>query len=201
MNEDVRAIRIIHDEHSSLAAVLNGMLYLVRKIRDHRMVPDFGLLGAMVYYIDAFPERFHHPKEDKYLFKLLRIRCAGAAPLIDRLEEDHRVGAEQIRTLEQTLVRWNQGGERESTAFVAAVEAYAAFHKQHMEREENELLPLAKKHLRGRDWIAIDVAFNGHTDPLFGEVPRGDYDKLFQRILNLRILNVTPPPIGLSTVS
>ena len=47
----------------------------------------------MIYYIDAFPERFHHPKEDEYLFYFLRIRHPDAIPLLDRLQGEHRAGA------------------------------------------------------------------------------------------------------------
>ena len=60
----MQADRIIQDEHRSLAAVLHGMLYLVHDIRDRGAKPSFDVFGAMIYYIDAFPERFHHPKED-----------------------------------------------------------------------------------------------------------------------------------------
>lgn len=188
----MQAIRIIHDEHRSLAAVLHGMLYVVREIRDHGRTPDFRLLGAMVYYIDAFPERFHHPKEDRYLFTLLRARAPEAGPVLDRLQQEHRSGAERIRTLEQALARYEQGGSSEFAAFASAVEGYAAFHWEHMRCEEKEVLPLAEKHLTSGDWEAIDAAFTGHTDPLFGEQASEAYHKLFQRILNL-----APPPIGI----
>jgi len=187
----MQAIRIINDEHRSLAAVIHGMLYLVREIREHGAKPDFDLLGAMIYYIDAFPERFHHPKEDRYLFRLLRTRCQEAAQLIGRLETEHRAGAEKIRLLEQALARYQQGGAPEFPAFAAAVEAYAAFHWDHMRAEEKELIPLAQKHLTSGDWEAIDAAFTGHTDPLFGADAGAGYDALFRRIVNL-----APPPIG-----
>jgi len=187
----MEAIRIIHGEHRSLAAVIHGMIYLVHEIREHGSKPDFALLGAMVYYIDAFPERFHHPKEDRYLFRLLRMRCAEAGPLIERLETEHRAGAEKIRTLEQALARYENGGATEFSAFAAAVEAYAAFHWDHMRAEEKQLLPLAEKHLTAGDWTAIDDAFKGHTDPLFGMEAGAQYDALFRRIVNL-----APPPIG-----
>ena len=79
-----------------MAAVLHGMLYLVRDIRLCCTEPKFNVLGAMVYYIDAFPERFHHPKEDDYLFRFLALRYPDAAPLIDQLATEHRTGAEKI---------------------------------------------------------------------------------------------------------
>ena len=188
----MQALRIIGDEHRGLAAVLHGMLYLVHEIRDRRGKPNFELLGAMIYYIDAFPERFHHPKEDEYLFRLLRLRYPEAAPLLDRLETEHRAGAEKIRTLEQGLARYQQGGDREFSNFLAAVEAYAAFHWDHMRTEEKEVFPLAEKYLSVGDWEAIDAAFLGHTDPMLGAETGSKYDALFTRIVNL-----APPPIGL----
>src|SRR5690348_1104170 len=98
----MQAVQIILDEHRSIAAVLHGMLYLVRNTRLIGVPPPFKVLGAMTYYIDAFVDRFHHPKEDRYLFRLLRLRYPDSSNMIERLESEHRVGAEKIRDLEQT---------------------------------------------------------------------------------------------------
>ena len=98
--DPVQAKRIIEEEHRSLAAVLHGMLYVIREIRYVRLKPDFVLFGAMVHYIDAFLEQFHHPKEDAYLFKLLGSRYSGAAPLLDRLKQEHESGAVKLRELQ-----------------------------------------------------------------------------------------------------
>lgn len=187
----MQAIRIIRDEHRSLAAVLHGMLYLVRQIREGGAKPNFELFGAMIYYIDAFPERFHHPKENNYLFRVLRIRHPDAAPLLDRLEVEHWDGAHKIRTLEQTLTRYQHGGAAEFPKFATAVEAYAAFHWQHMRTEEDQVLPLAQEHLSANDWAAVDTAFLEHVDPMLGAEAGDEYEALFRRIVNL-----APPPIG-----
>jgi len=80
----MEAIRIIKDEHRSLGAVLHGMLYLVHRTRDRGEKPNFDVLGAMIYYIDAFPERFHHPKDDQYLFRSLRIRYPDSAEVLEQ---------------------------------------------------------------------------------------------------------------------
>lgn len=187
----MQAIRIIENEHRSLAAVLHGMLYLVRQTREHGAKPDFKVLGAMLYYIDAVPERFHHPKEDKYLFALLRARCPDVRPVLDRLQAEHKLAAEKVRSLAHALMRYENGGPTEFEAFATEVDRYADFHWQHMRCEENEILPLAKKHLTEGDWEAIDAAFTGHTDPLFREKAGDDVHELFQRVLTL-----APPPIG-----
>ena len=188
----MQAIRIIRDEHRAIAAVLHGMLYLVKQIRENGAKPDFQVFGAMIYYIDAFPERFHHPKEDQHLFRTLRARSAEAAPLLDRLESEHSIGAGKIRALEQALTRYQQGGAIEFPSFATAVESYAEFHWKHMRAEETEVFPLAEKHLTADDWEAIDAAFASHTDPILGTDAGPHFEALFRRIVNL-----APAPIGL----
>jgi hemerythrin-like domain-containing protein len=180
-------------EHCSLDAVIHAMLYLVRDVRLGAK-PNFELFGAMIYYIDAFPERFHHPKEDAHLFKRLRERHPDALPLLERLEADHRKGAEMIRDLEQALTRYQQGGEAQFAAFEKAVAQYASFEWKHMSVEETEVLPLARQYLTQEDWQEIDAAFSGNSDPLLGSKAAAEYEDLFRRILKL-----APPPIGVGS--
>ena len=187
----MKAIRIIQEEHRSLTAVLHGMQYLVRQIRFQLAEPDFALLDAMVHYIQIVPERFHHPKEDRYLFRLLRERDPAAAALLDRLHEDHRVGADKLRRLTQALGHYEQEGEKAFAAFAALIGDYAAFHWDHMRREETEVLPRAIQLLTSADWEEIDAAFMGHTDALFTANAADDYNELFKRIVQL-----APPPLG-----
>jgi hemerythrin-like domain-containing protein len=189
----VQAKRIIEEEHRSLAAMLHGMLYVVREIRYVGIKPDFVLLGAMVDYIDAFLERFHHPKEDAYLFTALGSRYPGAAPLLDRLKQEHERGAAKMRELQQALTHYQHGGSADFPTFAALVADYAAFHWQHMRVEENDLLPLAERHLAASDWEAIDAAFLGHTNPMLGAEQGDEYRELFRRIVNL-----APSPIGVA---
>jgi hemerythrin-like domain-containing protein len=145
----------------------------------------------MVYYIDAFPERVHHPRESEYLFRFLRARCGEAAPILDVLEDEHRAGTEYVRRLGQALARYQGGGAREFPAFAAAVESFADFELAHMRREERDILPLAREHLLPADWDVIDAAFTGGAVPIFNPRTTDEYAKLFERIVML-----APPPIG-----
>ena len=191
----MQAKRIIEEEHRSLAAVLYGMLYVVREIRYVGIKPDFALLEAMVHYIDTFLERLHHPKEDAYLFKLLGFRYPGAAPLLDRLKQEHESGSVKLRQLRLALTRYQDDGHAHFADFAALVADFAVFHWEHMRLEENELLPLATRHLTDADWGAVDAAFLGHTDPLLGAQQGNQYRDLFRRIVDL-----APPPIGVAPV-
>ena len=173
------AVHTMQDEHRSIAAVLRGMLYLVREIRLRGTTPNFRAFHAMVHYVDTFIDRFHHPKEDAYLFRLLRLRYADSAPLIARLESEHRASAGKMAALQQTLAGYEAEGAHELGAFAEAVQSYAVFHWGHMRLEEDQLIPLARTHLTTDDWNEIGEAFGGHSDPLFGHTSSEHYVELF----------------------
>ena len=188
----MQAIGILQAEHRSLAAVMHGMLYLIRDVRLRGTAPRFDVLAAMIDYINAFPERFHHPKEETYLFRQLASRWSDAAPLIDKLRAEHRLSGVKIRALEQALERYRQGGgAAEFRAFAEAAADYATLQWQHIRTEEDQLIPLARAYLRPSDWNVVDEAFSGHSDPLFGVETEHEYENLFRRIVNL-----APPPLG-----
>ena len=64
----MRAVTIIQDEHRAITAVIEGLRHLVAEVAAGRIVADQALLAALFHYIEAFPERLHHPKEDEHLF-------------------------------------------------------------------------------------------------------------------------------------
>jgi len=185
------ALRIIYDEHRSLSAVLSALRSLAKLAQNPRVRPDFAVFRAMIYYIDAFPERMHHPKEDRYLFARLLERDPGARELIDALQAEHVAGARLVRSLEQAMLELEQTWPRNAGRFADEVELYAQFHWNHMRREETELLPRAERALRPEDWAVIEVAFAGNEDPI-ADLREKDFSELFQRIVSL-----APAPIGL----
>lgn len=186
-----KAIRIIRDEHRSISAVLSGLIDLARVARDPAVQPGFAVLHAMIHYIDEFPERLHHPKEDHFLFARLAERAPEARPLIEELSKEHVRGAQLVRDLESALLAFEVNGAREFAAFDAAVSAYAEFHWEHMRKEEALLLPLAERHLTEADWRWIEDAFAGNRDPI-ADLRERDFERLYNRIVNL-----APAPVGL----
>lgn len=188
MNE---AIRILRDEHRSISSVLHGLKELGRTAQDPAVRPDFSVFRAMIYYIDTFPERLHHPKEDLHLFPRLLLRAPDTAPLVQQLRAEHVTGAALVRDLERSLaafeINWPQGAER----FIDAIAEYADFHWDHMRTEEKVLLPLAEKALTEEDWKVVAAAFAGNEDPI-ADLREKDFAQLFSRIVTL-----APAPVGL----
>jgi hemerythrin-like domain-containing protein len=187
-----KALAQIYDEHRSIAAVLGTLSRLVREVRDRGTRIDPKAFRAILYYLDVFAEREHHPKEDRVLFPLLRERTHEADEVLDELQLEHEAGEKAIRNLEQAFMRYEERGDAEFLAFAAAAESYVNQYFDHMRKEEHEVMPVAERVFSAEDWTEVEAAFASHRDPLSGISQETGVDQLYQRILA-----VVPSPYGL----
>jgi hemerythrin-like domain-containing protein len=184
-------LTVIRDEHAALAAMLRTLSMLLAEHRRQRTLPDFGVLRAMLFYIDDFPERLHHTKESELLVPRLRWRSDEAKGVLDRLDREHGHGEAMIRDLEHKLLAFEMMGESRRKEFETAAERYVEFYLAHMRTEEQEILPLAERVLLPQDWEELDAAFAKNRDPLTGHEPAPEYRALFSRIVRM-----VPAPLG-----
>ena len=187
------SLQIIRDEHSSLAAMLKSMTMMVERGPGDNPEQFFDVLRAMLFYIDEFPERLHHPKESDLLFPRVVRAAPSVMAAVQRLESDHMNGEKAVRELQHLLLAWELLGEPRRSAFVAQCQSYVKFYLEHMRLEETVILPEAERVLSDADWKELDAAFEKNCDPLTGKYPPDPaYDRLFTRIV-MR----APAPIGL----
>jgi hemerythrin-like domain-containing protein len=191
------ALRVIRDEHATLAAMLQSLLQMVQRGPEpggqdqHELF--FDVVRAMLFYIGEFPEKMHHPKESDLLFPRLARVAPQVLPIIDQLERDHMSGEHRVRELVHQLMAWEYLGDTRRAAFEDEVKRYVAFYLKHMRLEETELLPEAEKSLTDADWRALNAAFATNLDPLNSRLPHNpQFDRLFTRIVM-----AAPAPIGL----
>ena len=161
--------------------------------KDPAIKPEFNVFRAVIRYIDGYPERLHHPKEDEFLFARLAAVCPESRPLIERLESKHREGARLVRELERALMMFENNRLEGWANFADLVDMYSKFHWDHMRLEERGLIPLAERHFSPQDWEIVDEGFSSNTDPI-AQVKEKDFRELFSRLVN-----IAPAPVGLGT--
>lgn len=173
--------------------MLQSMRMMVdRGPKDH---PEqfFDVLRAMLFYIDEFPEKQHHPKESQLLFPMVARADAQAKEVIDRLERDHQSGEKAVRELMHLLLAWELIGDARRSAFQAACAQYIDFYTEHMRLEEAVVLPAAQQALSEAQWAKVNSAFASNRDPLDA---RQASDPVYARLFT-RIVMHAPAPIGL----
>jgi hemerythrin-like domain-containing protein len=191
------AVRVILEEHSAMSAMLRSISLLLADHRRRGSLPDFGVLRAMLFYVDEFPERLHHAKESELLFPLLRRRTTEGDAVLDRLDREHADGERAIRELEHELLGFEMMADtaqlcQRRDRFEQAMQRYIDFYLAHIHAEETEVLPLAQRVLTAEDWVGLDRAFCANRDPLAGHPPDDNYRHVFKKILW-----ALPPPLGI----
>ena len=189
------SLQIIRDEHAALAAMLRSLAMMIERGPGDAPERFFDVLRAMLFYIDEFPERLHHPKESDLLFPRLVRAAPELMPVMQRLEADHMSGESKVRELQHLLLAWELIGESRRNAFADTARVYVAFYLAHMQTEERLLLPVAEKTFSDDDWAQLDAALLRDRDPLAGGPRDPGYDRLFTRIVL-----TAPAPIGVGAI-
>lgn len=171
--------RIILDEHESLAAVIHGMRYFIHAVEQEETVPEPRLFRAMLHYMNDYPERVHHPKEDRYLFARLRKHTSSMNSTLAELEYQHAQGMGRIHGIQHAFACFEFEGVPALPALRDLVEDYARHYFAHMRLEEDDMLTAAARFLTEQDWIEIEAAFSVIPDALTRQLIRNDFAKLF----------------------
>ena len=188
----MQAIQIIQDEHRKLWRVASTINIVADEMDAGSPVPT-PFFHAVFDYIEGFIDHAHHPKEDDFLFRLLRQRSSKAEAVLLQLEANHQHGPATLRALRNDLALASQGN---CGAFTAALRSYTKNLEEHIRTEERDILPLARQVLLAEDWVVIDKAFADNDDPLFGQQATEQYRELYHRIVAL-----APESVGLGSQS
>jgi hemerythrin-like domain-containing protein len=187
----MRAITIIKSEHQNLGAVLYSMEHLITEIEDGKHA-DFAVFHGLFTYIDRFLDRYHHPKENDYLFPRLLERAPDTKELVHELGRQHSQGEVLFVEMLKALSAYEFSGESEFPVFRDTVLKYCKFERDHAHMEEREILPRAREVLTESDWEEIDAAFGENRDPMFGDQWSDEFSTLFNKLVNS-----LPSPLGL----
>jgi hemerythrin-like domain-containing protein len=161
------ALAIIEAEHAAFDGALSWILGQLALASAHRIAPDPGIFEQGLAFIATFMERFHHPKEDEFLFKAVRERTRDADEVLATLQQQHAQMPEDFRNLRLALSGARRGSSSQLDDFTQLMERFARAQADHM-RLEGGVFATAERVLRLSDWDVIDVAFRANCDPLFG---------------------------------
>ena len=118
----------------------------------------FDVMHAMLFCIDEFSERLHHPKESDRLFPRMVCAAPELKSVIKRLEAEHIRGEGRIREPQHQLLASELRGDVRCIEFTEAATRFVAFYREHMCIEETELLPVAQMELNASEWAVLNMA-------------------------------------------
>jgi hemerythrin-like domain-containing protein len=172
-------ITAINEEHRTIAKLLHLIDRQVTLFNDGE-VADLDLLHLIMDYTLAYPDLYHHPKENAIFLKLKEREPAMAAA-VDSLVEDHarmsEVSSKFAKLVEQLIADATMSRD----VFVRAAMEYVDFQRGHMMREVGDVLPAAARLLTAEDWAELESRLAHEEDPLTSG--KTHYQKLGELLL------------------
>jgi len=154
-------IEVLMNEHRMIESVLDSFeVYVDRLARDSSV--DAADADRFTRFIREFADTCHHGKEEDILFEAM-VRNGMPrefGPLAVMLHE-HEQGRQLVRTMSDCAARatesgWNEG-ERECLRHAA--HAYAELLRQHIQKEDEILYPMATSQLDATAMVEIGRQF------------------------------------------
>jgi hemerythrin-like domain-containing protein len=101
----------------------------------------------------------HHLSEDVGLYPLVRERDPAAAGLLDAMDADHRAVASAIADVE-VAARASAGQGCCDGRLIAALTSLSNVLLPHLEREENEMMPVVSALVTDSEWRELEQRYN-----------------------------------------
>jgi hemerythrin-like domain-containing protein len=183
--------KVLANEHLALRGVARIIKMDALLIKGDRPVA-LEMLEDIIEYIKAFPDKFHHPKEEDYLFKAMRLRSEDTHEILDRIFLEHKKEYQLIEDFDASLQSFKKDpiGQKDNFADIAI--QYSDFLNAHLDLENKKAFPMAEKVLTEEDWAEIDAAFSDNNDPIVAGAEKTRFDQLHKRIMDLGL-----PPFGM----
>ena len=97
----------------------------------------------------------HHHGEETLVFPLLRERCAGQLELIDAVAAQHRDVDELVTQSVGLLEGWSAGDATAKAPCAQTLGALGGRMEEHLDDEEQHLLPLCAASLTEEEWAVL----------------------------------------------
>ncbi len=110
-------------------------------------------LAWMMTFLEA-----HHQSEDLGLYPVVRERHPAAAALLDEMAADHAAVAAAVATLRVTVTNHVERDQRQPV--IHALDALIDVLMPHLQREEDEMMPVVSRVVTTSEWDAIEQAHN-----------------------------------------
>jgi hemerythrin-like domain-containing protein len=170
-------IQVLMDEHRQIERVMASLLTFVNEVKTKRLTDRHEDLERFAEFLRDFADRTHHGKEEDILF---RIMVEGGFPRdggpIAVMLAEHQEGRARVRILKEIAENPAPWGSAEREKIENSVAVFVTVLRQHIQKEDNILYPMARAHLSAELMAEITRQFLTFQNK---EKERGDLDRLW----------------------
>ena len=165
------SVTLLQYEHGIVRQVLDVVGELLRSHRADRHPVEF---REALAFLEQFLDRFHHAKEERFLFKAAAVECPKVAETLSRLKKEH---AQARRMMRNALKALDEGdlpkAEKEARKLVEHMTV-------HISEEENLVFPHIENCLQLETDAKVHVQYEKFMGKEFGK----DYYQVAEAFAN-----------------
>lgn len=170
----MRSIDLLRREHEWIARLLHAFQqHLEAGARAGRL--ESGTTLELLSLLGHFADGLHQRREEQALFPRLLARATSVEErlFLGRLAAEHEQDREYFTVMKRSLLGAAYGHAMDLREFLRAAGRYLDLQRQHMARENGQLLPLAESLLTEEDDALLVQAFRAmdEDDPGGAELP------------------------------
>ncbi len=160
------------DEHRHILRMAALLEEQAARVEEGQPV-DWDFFLDAVDFVRHYADRFHHAKEEDILFReLVRNGMPAENSPVGAMRLAHDQGRALVRALEEAAKRAKAGDASAGAAVAENARGYVAFIRNHIEKEDRILYPLAERVLPAggreamlRDYLqAVEAAPGGFEE-------------------------------------
>ena len=174
----MKPTKILSDEHRVIEQVLDCLEKMIERINSEGSLEKQPALDAVAFF-RAFADRCHHGKEEAHLFPAMEAkgyspRCGPTAVM----RREHELGRAHVRAMAQSIEAAAGGHADALDTFAERAQAYVALLREHIQKEDHCLFPMADQALSEDDQRQLLAVFRKVESEEIGEGTHDEYVKI-----------------------
>jgi len=147
--------------------------------RDEEVDP--GTIEDIVDFLKTFADKCHHGKEEDLLFAALEMKGVSrtTSPLSSLIRE-HEIARRFIQNIDRSLQDYRRGDTTAKKDILQNSRAYVELLKQHIEKEDELLYPMAEEKLSDKRKEELLAAYDRVEEEIIGEGVHEEYHRMIK---------------------
>lgn len=185
---------IIQKEHRNMSGLLKFLSARLDELKQEQSI-RYDLIKDIIDYLHEYADRHHHPCED-LIYDYYLEHKKKQKESIHQLEQQHKQLSQLTERLQDMTDMILMDAVVPQEQYVIALEEFLTMQINHLNYEEEKIIPALREELDEKDWDAILVAlpYEGisdvdsleqlarKADPLFGDTVSERYRALHQTL-------------------
>lgn len=178
----MRPTEQLRNEHEAILSMLTILERVCKKL-DSAGEVDSSHLEDIIEFFKVFADKCHHGKEEAHLFPAMEEagvpRYGG--PLGVMLEE-HDTERGYVRAMSDGAQRYKSGDDRYSAQFVNSARRYIELLRQHINKENNIVFPLADNSIPPQRQDELQEKFDRVEREIVGKGKHEEFHRLLRQL-------------------